>query len=396
MMSEKLKVLMIAPTPYFADRGCHVRIYEEARALMRLGHDVRIVTYHLGRDMPGIPTYRIPLVPWYKKLSAGPSWHKPYLDILLLFRALTVARIFRPHILHSHLHEGAFLGVFLKRVLKSPLLFDCQGSLTTEMVDHGFAVPGSVVYRVFRSLEKFINRNADFIITSSGAGAEELVERWGIKAERVRGLIDGVACEEFRPHPKEEARRALQLPMDRPVAVFLGVLNRYQGIDILLEVIRVIRERGLPLHFLIMGFPEDKYRRMAEAAGITDRVTFTGRVDYSGVAFYLSAGDIALSPKISLSEANGKLFNYMACGLPTVAFDTPVNREILGDAGVYAAYADAEDFAARIETLVRDEEKRLELGGMSRERAEKEHSWEARGKELEGIYRGLTSGTTAF
>ena len=121
---------MIAPTPYFADRGCHVRIYEEARALRARGHEVRIVTYHLGRDLGGIPTERIPAVPWYRKLSAGPSWHKPYLDILLLLKTWQVARRFRPQILHAHLHEGAFIAALLKPVLRLPLVFDCQGSLT--------------------------------------------------------------------------------------------------------------------------------------------------------------------------------------------------------------------------------------------------------------------------
>src|SRR5512137_1549193 len=91
-----LKILMLAPTPYFADRGCHVRIYEEARVLRHLGHDVRLVTYHLGRDMADIPTERIMRIPWYRKLTAGPSWHKPYLDLLLFFKALAVARSFKP------------------------------------------------------------------------------------------------------------------------------------------------------------------------------------------------------------------------------------------------------------------------------------------------------------
>jgi glycosyltransferase involved in cell wall biosynthesis len=390
LTSEKFKVLMIAPTPYFADRGCHVRIYEEARALAQMGHEVRIVTYHLGRDMPGIRTHRIPPVPWYKKFAAGPSWHKPYLDILLFFKALSVAGKFKPHILHAHLHEGAFLGVFLKKILKIPLVFDCQGSLTTEIIDHGFVKPGSIMCGLFRFIEKNINRMADFIITSSGAGATELVEKWMVKAHKVRSLMDGVDCEEFRSFPKEEARRALGIPQDKLVAVYIGVLNRYQGVDILLDVVRIVRQKGrLPLHFLIMGFPEEKYRRMAEDAGIGDSVTFTGRIDYTKAAFYLSAGDIALSPKISLSEANGKLFNYMACSLPTVAFDTPVNREILGDVGVYARYGDTADFAASLEALVNDERRRLKLGKMAREKAEMEHSWGARGRELAGIYRRI-------
>ena len=157
---------MLAPTPYFADRGCHVRIYEEARALIRLGHDVHIVTYHIGRDMPGIPTSRIPAVPWYRKLAAGPSWHKPYLDMLLLARSIAVIRRFRPDVIHAHLHEGAFVGIFLKRLFRLPLVFDCQGSLTAEMLDHGFMRQGGALHRLFRRIERFVNRRADRIVTS--------------------------------------------------------------------------------------------------------------------------------------------------------------------------------------------------------------------------------------
>jgi glycosyltransferase involved in cell wall biosynthesis len=381
---------MLAPTPYFADRGCHVRIYEEARTLRNLGHDVRIVTYHLGRDMGEIPTFRIPAIPWYKKLSAGPSWHKPYLDILLFFKALKVAKSFEPDILHAHLHEGALLGIFLKKILKIPLLFDFQGSLTAEIIDHGFISGKSLLFRVFHGLEKFINRSADFIITSSGRSTTDLQKNGDIDATRVRCLMDGVDCNEFRAYAGEEARRELKLPANEPVAVFLGVLNSYQGVDILLEVVRALKEKDLALHFLIMGFPEEKYRRIADEMGLSDRITFTGRIDYSRAAFYLSAGDVALSPKISLTEANGKLFNYMACGLPTVAFDTPINREILGDAGVYAKYADAGDFAAGLEALILSRERRLELGKSVRELAVRDHSWKARGRALEEIYREIT------
>ncbi len=383
-----LRVLMLAPTPYCADRGCHVRIFEEARAIGALGQEVRIVTYHLGRDMPGIPTSRIPRVPWYKKLSAGPSWHKPYLDMLLFFTALRAARAFRPDILHAHLHEGAFLGLLLKKFIAVPLVFDCQGSLTAEMLDHGFIRRGSLLFRLFASLERFINRSADAIVTSSGPGAQALVAEWGVDSDRVLPLIDGVNTDEFRPFPKEEARRALQLPDDRPVAVFLGVLNRYQGVDLLLEAIRILHDRGSRIHFLVMGFPEEEYRRTAERMGVGGMVTFTGRIDYGRAPLYLSAGDIALSPKISRTEANGKLFNYMGCALPTVVFDTPINREILGDAGVYAAYGDAADFAAQIETLVLDAPLRERLGREMSAMAAR-HSWEARGKSLLGLYRRL-------
>ncbi|MBT1075035.1 glycosyltransferase family 4 protein [Geobacter grbiciae] len=380
---------MVAPTPFFADRGCHVRIYEEARALMACGHEVRIATYHLGRDMPGIATDRTVRIPWYRKLSAGPSWHKPYLDILLFVTALRAARRMRPDLIHAHLHEGAFLGVFLKRLVGVPLLFDCQGSLTGELADHGFARQGSLLCRFFARLEGWINRNADAIITSSGAGRDDLVGKWGVPARKVTAFMDGVDTAVFRPYPRDEVRRKLGIASHAPLVVFLGVLNRYQGIDLLLSAMVILKAKGSPVRFLVMGFPEGGYREKARELGVDDMVTFPGRIDYAKAPLYLSAGDLAVSPKVSLTEANGKLFNYMACGLPTVVFDTPINREILGDAGVYARFGDAVDLAARIDSLAGDVEERARLSQLGREHAENNHSWHARGMELSEVYRHL-------
>jgi len=380
---------MLAPTPYFADRGCHVRIYEEARALKGLGHDVRIATYHLGRDMPGITTYRTIRIPWYSKLAAGPSWHKPYLDILLLGTSLRAARSFRPDLIHAHLHEGGFIGAFLKMFLGVPLLFDCQGSLTGEMADHGFIREGSLLWRFFAQTERWVNRAADAIVTSSGAGRDDLVRRWGVPAAKAIGLIDGVDTAVFRPYPKDEVRRRLGIAPDVPLVVYLGVLNRYQGIDLLLSAAVLLKSQGSPLRFLVMGFPDESYREQARELGVADRVFFTGRIEYAKAPLYLSAGDIAVSPKVSLTEANGKLFNYLACGLPTVVFETPINREILGDVGVYACFGDAGDLATQLAALAADPERRADLSRRGRQRAEQEHSWQARGKALEGVYRTL-------
>lgn len=380
---------MLAPTPYFADRGCHVRIYEEARAVQSLGSIVEIVTYHIGRDLPGITTHRIPQIPWYSKLEAGPSWHKPYLDILLFFKALSVARRFKPDLIHAHLHEGAFIGILLKKILRIPLLFDCQGSLTGEIVDHGFVGRGSFAAAVFARLESFINKSADTIITSSTQAAEELVDSWGVPNGLVTPVTDGVNTAEFLPSDKAAARKMLHLPEGVPVAAFLGLFNRYQGVDLLLDVISLLKERGRPIHFLLMGFPDENYRRLAAKMGVDDMITFTGKVDYGRAPLYLSAADIALSPKISLSEANGKLFNYMACGLPSLVFETPVNREILGDTGTYASFADPLDFADKLEALLTDKGRCAELGQRSRERAVREHSWSARGKTLLKLYRKI-------
>ena len=380
---------MLAPTPFFADRGCHVRIYEEARALVQAGHEVQIITYHLGRDMPGLVTHRTAFLPWYSKLEAGPSWHKPYIDILLFFKALSAAQKFKPDLIHAHLHEGAFIGIFLKQILGIPLLFDCQGSLCGEMIDHGFMVKGSVLARFFGWIEAFINRSVDRIITSSTPAADDILNRSTLSEQFVTPVTDGVNTDDFCPMDKVSARQELAIPENTPVAAFLGLFNHYQGLDILFEAILILKDRGLTVHFLLMGFPDEKYREMAKSMGIEAMITFTGKVDYSKAAKLLSAADLALSPKISLTEANGKLFNYMACALPSLVFDTPVNREILGDCGFYATFGSSLDYADKIEALLSDSALCKKVGDISRQKALKEHSWSSRVDKLIEVYADL-------
>jgi len=138
-----------------------------------------------------------------------------------------------------------------------------------------------------------------------------------------------------------------------------------------------------------MGFPCEKYRAVAQTRGIGDMITFTGKIDYKDAPQLLTAADIAVTPKLSQTEANGKLFNYMACGLPVIAFDTPVNREVLGDTGIYARYGDAGDFAAKISALISDPGARKSYSARVREKAISEHSWKSRGKTIAEVYRAV-------
>ena len=107
-----------------------------------------------------------------------------------------------------------------------------------------------------------------------------------------------------------------------------------------------------------MGYPDvERYREMAVRLDIAGNATFTGRIDYREAPRYLCLGDIAVSAKLSKTEANGKVYNYIAAGLPTVCFDTPVNREILGDSGIYAKFGDKGSLSDAIVDILSDPEK---------------------------------------
>ena len=391
-------VLKIAPTSFFADYGCHVRIYEESRTLQARGNRVAICTYPSGADVPGLAIYRGIEVPWNRSLQMGSSLHKLYYDALLALKSAQVARRLRPNLIHAHLHEGALIGFWIARRWGVPLVFDFQGSLTSEMVDHNFIARTSLAFRPLRGLEAIINQMADAVITSSQNAAEVLIRDFGYPPAKVVTIPDRVNGEVFRPWwempPGERAwrREKLGIPPGRMVIAYLGLLAEYQGVGKLLMAVALLVERGYPVHLLLMGFPgEARYRALAAGLGISDRVTFTGKVSYFQAPYYLALGDVAVSPKLSETEGNGKLLNYMAVGLPTVAFETPVAKEILGPLGIYAAPGDAPDLARALAWLVRVGEEAYVLGQKLRERALTRYSWDGAGDQLEGVYERLTA-----
>jgi glycosyltransferase involved in cell wall biosynthesis len=391
-MTRPKRILMVAPTPYFSDRGCHVQIYEVARSQQLNGNDVRIVTYHHGRDIPGIPVDRIGSVPWYTRVTAGPSWHKLYLDLLLMAKTLEVARQFRPDILHVHMHEGAALALPVARLLGIPVVLDMQGSLTGELVNHDFVGQGTLLYRALHLIERAIHRHVDAILMWTYLN-DALQAMFAFDQRKLHQVDYGVDTERFQPQPRHELgelRARLGIPAGRQLVVYLGTMSAYQGTDCLLETIpQVLRERP-NTHFLIMGYPDvEVYQAMAERLGVAEHVTLPGRIEYSQAARYLSLGDLAISTKLTKMEGNGKLLNYLACGLPTVAFDLPGNLATLGDAGICVPLGDQAALAQAIVALLADEAHLRGLGEQARLLAESRYSWRAIGKTINGVYDGV-------
>jgi len=343
--------------------------------------------------MSGIKTKRIMNVSWYKKLEAGPSYHKFYLDLLLLLKVLESSIGEKPDIIHAHLHEGALLAKIYKKFKDIPLVFDFQGSLTTELVDHDFLKEGSFIFGFVRSIEDSINKSADAIVVSSTNSANLLREESNVRKNKIFAVLDGVNVDEFKMHKEtSDLRGELNLPLNKKIVVYLGLLNKYQGVDSLIEAISYLVRKNGDVHFLIMGYPNvEKYKKIAIEKRINHNITFAGRIDYRKAPQYLSLGDVAVSPKISKTESNGKLYNYMAMGLPTVVFDTPVNREILGNLGVYAEFNNPVSLAEKLEMILSNGSLAKNLGKKLREKAVDSYSWQAVGKKLMGIYQTISN-----
>ncbi len=387
-----MRILMLAPTPFFSDRGCHVRILEETKALQRLGHEVIVCTYGHGDDPPDIRIARAPDMPWYQKFEPGPSLHKLYVDPLLLARAVATGMRFRPHVIHAHLHEGAVLGILLRQLFKVPLVLDYQGSFTEELAENGTLERGTLSYRLSLAAEGRLYKYVNAILCNTQYSAMALRSTLRDAGDRVQVIPDGADSQFYRrvdARQLAKLREELCLPRDSKLVVYAGTLNRVQGIEVLLSAAKVLLSSREDVSFLVMGSNVQVYEAQTQRMGLSGRVKFTGRIPYHLTPAYLSLGDVAVSPKLSTTEGNSKLFAYMGVGLPTVCSDLPVNREILGDLGVYAKTGDAQSLAAGLAQILDSAAARQKLGPALRERLEREFSYATIGQRLSDVYSTL-------
>lgn len=402
---HKHKVLMIAPTSFFADYGCHVRIYEETRILEKLGHQVTIVAYRNGDEVDNLDVRRTLPIPWRQDYIVGSSRHMIVFDALLLLKTFQVLLTERFDVIHAHLHEGALIGVLLGKLFGIPVVFDFQGSATEESIDHGFIRRGDFLYRVLRSLERWINHSSPVILPSSANAERILLDEFDCSPEQIQILPDCVNTDVFKPAEEFDQgelaalRARLGIPDGAKVIVYLGLLTEYQGTGLLLQAMQRIQNMDPNVYLLLMGFPETVYRPRAIQMGLQERVIFTGKVPYVEAPTYLALGDVAVAPKISLTEGAGKLLNYMAMGLPTVAFDTPVANEYLGLDGVYAKLGDVDSLVEKVLLCLGSEpaedgsNARLlykSMGQRLRQRAIRHFAWRKAGHQIADIYSALT------
>jgi glycosyltransferase involved in cell wall biosynthesis len=372
-----------------------VRILEEATSLRELGHKITILAYPNGRDIAGLDVLRCWGVPFNYRIIVGSSRHKFYLDAMLGLKSLGTMFRVKPDIIHAHLHEGALIGSMLGRLWRVPVIFDFQGSLTGEMIDHHFLHPDSAFYRPLRWLEGQIDRLPDAVITSSRNAAHLLRTEFGRADGQVHTISDCVDPQTFRPdvlaaEERIQLRAQYGIPADAQVVVYLGILQDYQGIPHLIRAAKPVLEQRPNTYFLIMGFPNQaRYRALAQSVGVSNHILLPGRLLREQNPSRLALGDIAAAPKLSATEGAGKLLLYMAMALPVVAFDTPVSREYLGEWGMCADPGDIDGLAKCILALLQDHDDARYRGLRLRERVLGHYTSLQSGQRIVEVYRSV-------
>ncbi len=316
---KKLKILVIAPTPYYADRGCHRRIYKECELLSKKGYKITLLTYHIGRDEGNFEIIRIKGFKKYRKLSAGPSWGKILLDIEMLIKSFSIAH--RYDIIHTHLHEGALIGIFLRYFKGKRFIFDYQGSLVEESLYHRFVSKDSFLYYFLKGIEKFIEYFSPLIITSSYGGYKSVKRN---KNRNVFIVQDGI--EDIKCFQKEKNKTF--------TFVYVGVFSKYQGVDDIIDVCKDLVKEGYKFRLIMIGYPQSKkYREIVQSYGIDAEIY--DRMSIEEMKDILCKSHVGLSFKKSYTEGNGKLLLYMGANLPIITYNRSTDRYICKDSAIY-------------------------------------------------------------
>ncbi len=370
--------------------GMNVYVRELAHRLSRRGHQVDIFTrsrWPIGPTVEGIDR-QVRLV----HIPAGP----PKASKEELYRYLPefvrgVIAYAETHggpydLVHSHYWLSGWAGQILKARWGVPHLIMFH-TLGEAKVAAGGREP---IHRL--RAERHIAQEADRIVCASRSEAETLARLYGVPWERMAVIPCGVDTHRFRPYPQAEARRLLGLPLDRPIALFVGRLEPVKGLDTLLRALALLPPAVLLL--VVGGDPrphprQERLRRLAQALGLAGRVAFRPAVPHHMLPLWYNAADLCIIP--SRYETFGMVaLEAMACGVPVIASRVGGLQETIidGVTGLLVWPPRPEALAHSIASLLADEEARRRLGEEARRRAQA-YDWESVASQVESLYRQL-------
>jgi glycosyltransferase involved in cell wall biosynthesis len=391
----KPRILIIVqnlPVPF--DR----RVWLECQALVSAGYRVAVVCPKGSGDpafevVDTVELYKYrPYAPGGSKLSFVAEYVYSFLATargmlrarrsgrFAVIQACNPPDIFWPLALVFRLLEG------------TRFVFD-HHDLCPELFQSRFPRGPKLPYRGLLALERRTHRAADHVISTNDSYREIAMTRGGKRADEVTVVRTGPDLRRLQPgEPEPELRR------DRRFLVaYIGVMGPQDGVDIVVRAAGlVVSELGRDdIAFTLIGSGDcfDDLVALRDELGLAGHVEFTGRAPDELVARIMSTADAGLSPdpKNPLNDVStmNKTMEYMAFGLPVVAFDLRETRVSAGDAAVYVQPNDERQYAEAIVALLDDEPRRARMGKFARERVERELAWDYQESAYLGVYQHM-------
>ena len=355
-----MRILFLAPQPFFEVRGTPLAVLHMVRALAGLGHEVALLTFPQGRDEPvtGVRHRRSLRLP-VGRVRAGPSLAKLLLDVPFMAEAVWRMATGGYDVVHA-VEEAAHLAAPFARLLGLPLVADVDSSIPDQLRYSGFARRGPILW-LAEALDRHALNQAAAVVTV----CTSLTETVRARAPRARVFqVEDPPLVGDRPAAPEAvaALRDELRPPPGPLVLYSGNLEPYQGVDLLVDAAPLVPEAS----FLIMGGEPaevESLRARAAARGAGERCLFPGKRPPSELPAFLALADVLVSPRHRGENTPFKVFTYLASGKPLVATRIPTHTQLLDDSlaflveptpeglagGIRRALADPAEAAARAE-----------------------------------------------
>ncbi|MFO7655402.1 MAG: glycosyltransferase family 4 protein [Candidatus Krumholzibacteriia bacterium] len=385
------RILFLAPQPFYQERGTPIAVDLALRVLAAEGHEVDLLTYAEGdaREYPRLTHRRLPRVPGVGKVPPGFSWKKAIYSSLLIPAALRLARGRRYDLVHA-VEEAVFVAMLLKRIYSLPFVYDMDSALARQLVDKArWLRPLSPV---FRAAERTAIRQAVAVIAVCPA----LVAHANACGAQRSVLLQDVALLDDRPPGREATDLRQGLAASAMLILYVGNLERYQGVDLLLEGFAAARRRGSDAALAVIGgVPADveRYRRLASQLGIGHEVRFLGPRPLEDLGAYLAQADVVVSPRTRGNNTPMKVYSYLASGKPLLATKIDSHTQVLDDEVACLVTPDADGVATGIARLAGSPDLRARLGEAGARRAAERHTWPVFRRTLADAYAGILGET---
>lgn len=389
------RVLIIVqnlPVPF--DR----RVWLECQTLRMAGHEVAVVCPKGPGDKgyakyEGVELYKYrPYVSKGSKASFIVEYGYSFLATFSL--ALRASSAGRFDVVQTCNPPDIFwpIGRLFRAVFGSRFVFD-HHDLCPELYESRFPNGSHWVHRTLLALERKTVEAADHVIATNDSYRTVDIERHGAPPERVTVVRTGPDPERLKPVSAQPALRRGRAYL----AAYIGVMGPQDGVDIVvLMADLVVHQMGRQdVSFTLIGSGDcfDELVEMRDRLDLGDYVEFTGRVPDDQVAAILSTADVGISPdpKNPLNDVStmNKTMEYMAFGLPVVAFDLRETRVSAGEAAVYATPNDVGELTQLLVELIDDPARREVMGAAARARIERELAWPHQAARYATVLEGL-------
>src|ERR1700678_840526 len=321
---RSFSIVMVAACPFPVNYGSPGAIRELTETLSEMGHDLHVVTYGEGDDLPvgNAQLHRVAKVDG-KGPQAGPRLQKLWVDVLLVIKLCQVIRKQKIEIIHAHNYEGALAGVIGKLVTGRPLIYNAVNLMSEELATYQFFKPAFIGRWLAALLDWFVPIFPDHII----AVTQELYD-WhaahGVKKEKLTFVPLGIRPAMFAGADASALRLKYNVG-SRSVVMYTGIHSAFQRVDYLLRAFTVVL-KAEPSALLMIVSPltnEPNYPanvELAKSLGIVDNVIFVGPHELSELPDYLAMATVAVIPRPECHGHPVKLLNYMMAAKPIVCF----------------------------------------------------------------------------